>query len=124
MKIVSEIAELRANLSAEQQRRRLRLRLLRRWPAPGGAAQTTLNFTGDTVGSNLSLQFSDNEFNNGTDKLLTFGSTVPPASSGGTGTVSLNIAAATGIQPGTYIAAATVTDGSIYRSVYFTVVVT
>ena len=52
---------------------------------------------------------------------------VPPCrwrSSGGTDTVSLNIEAATGIQPGTYIAAATVTDGSIYRSVYFTVLVT
>jgi streptogramin lyase len=92
--------------------------------APGGSAQTTLKLTGETVGSNLSLQFSDNEFNNGTAKLLTFEAAAPAASAGGTGTVSLNIAAATDIKPGTYLAAATVTDGSIYRSVYFTVVVT
>ena len=92
--------------------------------APGGSAQTMLRLTGDMVGSNLSLQFSDNEFNNGTAKLLSFTAAVPATSVAGTGTASLSITAANGIQPGTYLAAATVTDGSIYRSVYFTVVVT
>ena len=37
---------------------------------------------------------------------------------------AMTVAAKSVLQPGTYLAAATVTDGSIYRSVYFTVVVT
>jgi hypothetical protein len=91
--------------------------------APGGSTQTALKLTGDTVGTNLSLQFSDNEFNNGTAKLLTFTAAMPTTSADGTGTVTPSVSAATSIQPGTYLAAATVTDGSIYRSVYFTVIV-
>ncbi len=92
--------------------------------APGGSAQLALKVLGDTPGANLSLQFSDNEFNNATAKLLSFTTGPLSATTGGSTSLVLKIAASTTIQPGTYIAAATLTDGSIYKSVYFTVVVT
>ncbi len=91
--------------------------------APGGSTHLTLDLSGAVQAKNVTLQFSDNEFNNGTAKLLTFTPGSPVADSGGS-TVNLSISAASSIQPGTYIAAATITNGSIYRSVYFTVVVT
>jgi hypothetical protein len=92
--------------------------------AQGGSAQLTLSISGDTTGSDLSLQFSDNEFNNGTAKYLSFSSVAPASSPGGTDAIVVTISATSTIQPGTYLAAATLTNGSIYRSVYFTVVVT
>jgi virginiamycin B lyase len=95
--------------------------------SPGGSTQTSLKLTGAVEPKNVTLQFSDNEFNNGTAKYLVFTPGYSTASSGGGGsgeTLLLNITAASGIQPGTYVAAATITNGSIYRSVYFTVTVT
>jgi streptogramin lyase len=91
--------------------------------APGGSVQVALRVSGDTPGSNLSLQFSDNEFNNATAKLLTFASGSLTSSPGGISSIVLTISAATPLTPGTYLATATITNGSIYRSVYFTVVV-
>ena len=93
--------------------------------APGGSSKLALSLAGVTAHNNLSLQFSDNENNSGTPQLLSF--TTPslvPSSGGGPDQATLTIGAASTIKPGTYIAAATVTNGSIYRSVYFTVVVT
>ena len=92
--------------------------------APGGSAQLALKVIGDTPGSNLSLQFSDNEFNNASAKLLSFTAGSLAATPGGSNSLVLKIAATNTIQPGTYLATATVTNGSIYRSVYFSVVVT
>jgi hypothetical protein len=91
--------------------------------ARGGSTQTVLELSGAVEGKNVSLQFSDNEFNNGTAKYLTFTQGLSSLTSGGS-VVVLNIGASSKLQPGTYLAAATLTDGSIYRSVYFTVVVT
>jgi streptogramin lyase len=91
--------------------------------APGGSARMSLEVGGGMQQNNLSLQFSDNEFNNGTAKLLTF-TAGPPVTYSGYSSVDLNISASSSLKPGTYIAAATVTNGSIYRSVYFTVTVT
>jgi hypothetical protein len=82
-----------------------------------------IQLSGAVQEKNVSLQFSDNEFNNGSAKYLSFTPGSPVSSSGGS-SVGVTIAAASNMQPGTYIAAATVTNGSIYRSVYFTVVVT
>ncbi len=92
--------------------------------APGGSAQISITLSGDTIGRNLSLQFSDNENYSGTPQQLSFTTPAPIASTVGTNSIAMTIQAASGIQPGTYLAAATVTDGSIYRSVYFTVIVT
>ena len=96
--------------------------------APGGSAQTSSTSQGTRSAENISLQFSDNEFNNGTAKLPHFTQGLSTANSRRREAASIAIdlisAAASGIQPGTYLAAATVTDGSIYRSVYFTVIVT
>ena len=91
--------------------------------SPGGSAQTTLNLSGAVQGKNVTLQFSDNEFNNGSAKLLIF-TPGPPTTTAVGSSVALDITAASTIQPGTYIAAATITNGSIYRSFYFSVVVT
>jgi hypothetical protein len=91
--------------------------------APGGSTQMKIQLSGAVQEKNVSLQFSDNEFNNGSAKYLSFTPGSPVSSSGGS-SVGVTIAAASNMQPGTYIAAATVTNGSIYRSVYFTVVVT
>lgn len=91
--------------------------------APGGSTHLTLDLTGNFKADNLTLQFSDNEFNNGSAKLLTFLASTPVTGASGS-TSLLTITASSTITPGTYIAAATITNGSIYRSVYFTVTVT
>jgi streptogramin lyase len=92
--------------------------------APGGSTEVGINYTGNVTGSNLSLQFEDNEFNNGTAKLMSFVPGAITTSPTGVSTFTLTISASSSLQPGEYIAAATVTNGSIYRTVYFTVVVT
>jgi hypothetical protein len=69
------------------------------------------------------LQFEDNEFNNGTAKLITFTPGIIATSSAGLSTFTLTVSASSALAPGAYVAAATVTNGSIYRSVYFTVIV-
>ncbi|MDG6926199.1 MAG: hypothetical protein JRN09_06555, partial [Nitrososphaerota archaeon] len=91
--------------------------------APGGSTQTDIRYTGNLPGANLSLQFEDNEFYNGTAKLLTF-SPGTITTSAGDSSFTLTVSASSSIVPGTYVAAATVTNGSIYRTVYFDVVVT
>lgn len=92
--------------------------------AQGGSTQLTVKVGGDTPGSNLSLQFSDNEFNNASSKFISFTAGALTPTTGGTNTLVVTVAATRTVQPGTYIAAATVTNGSIYRSVYFTIEVT
>lgn len=92
--------------------------------APGGSASSVaLWVTGNTTGSNLSLQFEDDEFPSSSPKLLTL-TPGPTMTSGGTSTLTLTVAASSSLQPGEYVAAATVTNGSIYRTVYLFVDVT
>ena len=89
--------------------------------SPGGAVPLGVQITGNVSGANLSLQFQDNEFSNSTAKLLTF---VPgPSSPSGNGATSFTatISASGLLQAGTYVAAVTVTNGSIYRTVYLAV---
>jgi streptogramin lyase len=89
--------------------------------APGGSAQLGVQYTGNVAGSNLSLQFEDNEFNNGTAKFMSFTPGTITTSSAGVSTFTLTVSASSALAPGNYIAAATVTNGSIYRTVYFAV---
>ncbi len=91
--------------------------------APGGSALMGIRYSGNVSGANLSLQFEDNEFYNGTAKLLTF-TPGTLTTSGGDSSLALTVSASSSIAPGTYVAAATVTNGSVYRTVYFDVVVT
>jgi len=92
--------------------------------ARGGTSQIGIHYTGDSTGSNLSLQFEDNEFSNGTAKLLSFTPGAVTHLPNGESEVNVVISAASDLAPGQYVGAATVTDGSIYRTVYFTVNVT
>jgi virginiamycin B lyase len=90
----------------------------------GGSAQLKLQLSGQSS-SNLSLQFSDNEFNNGTAKSITFTPSVESLQSlSGTEAVTLNVSVASGLVPGEYVAAITLTSGLILSSVYVTIVVT
>lgn len=89
--------------------------------APGGSTKIGVSYSGDVAGSNLLLQFEDNEFNNGTAKLITFAPGPVTTSPTGVSTLTLTLSARAGLQPGEYVAAATVTNGSIYRTVYFSV---
>jgi streptogramin lyase len=91
--------------------------------APGGSTQLGIRYTGDVAGANLSLQFEDNEFYNGTARLLTM-TPGTVTTNNGDSSFMLTVGASNAIKPGTYVAAATVTNGSIYRTVYFDVVVT
>jgi len=89
--------------------------------APGRSAEISLQYTDNFPATNLSLQFEDNEFNNGTAKFMSFTPGLATTSATGVSTVALTVSASNNLQPGEYIAAATVTNGSIYRTVYFTV---
>jgi hypothetical protein len=89
--------------------------------APGGSTEIGIQYTGNVAGSNLSLQFEDNEFYNGSAKLLSFVPETIATSSAGVSTFTLAVSASSSLQPGEYEAAATVTNGSIYRTVYFDV---
>jgi streptogramin lyase len=92
--------------------------------APGHSSEIAVQDAGNVTGSNLSLQFEDNEFNNGTAKFITFTPGAVSTSADGTSSFDLTVSAAASLQPGEYIAAVTVTNDSIYRSVYVTVDVT
>ena len=92
--------------------------------APGQSADVSIQYTDNFPATNLSLQFEDNEFNNGSAKFISFVPGPATTSPSGVSTLVVAISPSSGIAPGDYIAAATVTNGSIYRTVYFTVDVT
>ena len=90
----------------------------------GTSTQLRLQLTGQSSG-NLSLQFSDNEFNNGTARSITFTpSVVSLPSLSVTEVQVVNISVASSLAPGDYIAAMTWTNGLILSSVYVAIVVT
>jgi hypothetical protein len=91
---------------------------------PGGTTQIQLQLSGQDS-RNLSLQFSDNELENGTAKGITFTPSVSALQSlNGAQTIAIRISAASTLKPGDYVAAITVSDGLVLQSVYVTVVVT
>ena len=90
--------------------------------AAGESVKLSLSITGDTPTSNLSLQFSDNEFNNGTTRGLVFTPGLSSlASLNGSEVVTIKVSAASTLAPGRYIAAITLTNGLVLNTLYVTV---
>lgn len=89
--------------------------------APGGSTTVGVQYTGNVPGSNLSLQFEDNENQTGTPSQISFTPGTVSTSQSGTSSFVLTLSATNTLQPGTYIGGITVTNGSIYRTVYVTI---
>ena len=90
----------------------------------GGKVQVQLQLSGQDS-RNLSLQFSDNEFDNGTARNIVFTPSLSAFPSlDGRQTITVGIATASTLKPGEYVAAITVTDGLVLQSIYVTIVVT
>ncbi len=93
---------------------------------PGSTTSTTLVVHDTTHQGALNLTFSDSEALDSKPSNLTFSvpsaSVSPPA--GGQSTVSVSVTASASLQPGTYWAILTATDGLTYESSFLEIVVT